>query len=196
MPEQNKKETIAFGKLGRVPQRLIDAGFVLALLLSATCLVISAVYLFTFLSSTNDGIGLTLTQTDVSRAPVALETAVNGRLVMGRLGLLSCGILVGIAFGFLGFALFLIGIRESVNLDLETNIYKAKFAQMSPGVVIILCSAILVGVCATRETPFWYDHSTTPGRSNASPTTRNSDSNQRNDVNSEELPAKDKLTKP
>jgi len=72
------------------------------------------------------------------------------------LGLLSCGVLAGVAFGFLGFALFLLGIKETMDVSFEADSYKANAARMSPGVFLIVVAAVLIGVCATRETPFNY----------------------------------------
>lgn len=143
-------------KLGRVPQAFLNAGFVFALVLAAGCLLLSALYLFTFLRST--GVGIEPLADNLRTQPGALEVIINGRLVMTRLSLLSCGIFVGIAFGFLGFGLCLLGVKESIDVDMESQSYKARFVRMSPGVLIIVCSSLLTGFCATRETPFWYEN--------------------------------------
>lgn len=145
------------GTLGKVPQWLLNLGFVFALVLSGACLFFSAVYLYNFLTSTNAGIETLIQNAKTDSTQGTLEVAINGRLVMARIALLSCGILVGVSFGFLGFALFLLGIKQSMDVDLDAETYKGKFARMSPGVLVIVCSAILTGICATRETPFWYD---------------------------------------
>lgn len=142
-------------KLGRVPQAFLNAGFVFALVLAAACLLLSALYLFTFLRTTVTGIEPMAES--LRTQPGALEVLINGRLVTTRLSLLSCGIFVGIAFGFLGFGLCLLGIKESIDVDVESDSYRARFARMSPGVLIIVCSSVLTGFCATRETPFWYE---------------------------------------
>lgn len=152
LPQRNR------ARLGTVPQRLLNVAFVFALALAGVCLVMSAVYLFAFLRSTNVSIETIVQNIGTTQSPGQLEAAINGRLVVARIALLSCGILVGLSFGFLGFALFLLGIRESINVDVDMDTYKAKFARMSPGVLIIICSSILIGVCATRQTPFWYEN--------------------------------------
>lgn len=146
---------------GKITQVLFNLGFVFALILAAVCLFFSAQYLYNFLSSTNSGINAVIQDAKTNTDPGALEVIINGRLVMARIALLSCGIFVGISFGFLGFALFLMGIKESIDVDFDSDTYKAKFARMSPGVLVIICSSILTGYCATRPTPFWYDNSTT-----------------------------------
>jgi hypothetical protein len=87
----------------------------------------------------------------------ALEVAINGRLVMARVALLSCGVFTGMSFGFLGFALFLLGIKKEINADAQYENFQVKLARMSPGVFIILIAAILIGVCVTHSTPFTYE---------------------------------------
>lgn len=136
---------------------LLNAGFIFALVLAGICLLITAVYLYSFLRGTTTGIDPIVQALEKSPTTGSLEVIINGRLVMARLSLLSCGIFVGVSFGFLGFALCLLGVKESIDVDLETDTYKAKFARMSPGVLIIICSSILTGFCATRQTPFWYE---------------------------------------
>lgn len=43
--------------------------------------------------------------------PGAFQVAVVAQMYLARVQLLSCGIFVGMAFGFLGFGLFLLGIK-------------------------------------------------------------------------------------
>jgi hypothetical protein len=158
------------------------------------------VYLFKFLAATNEGITSTIQSVGTNVLPGATEVIINGRLVMGRIALLSCGILVGISFGFLGFALFLLGIKESIDVDLNTETYKAKFARMSPGVLIIICASILTGVCATRQTPFWYDNTINASSYNQHDDKHPDneiDANQNTDPSNRDLPPRStKLIKP
>lgn len=153
-----------------VSKKLLSVGFVFALLLALLCLTLSIFYLFQYLVSANTGITQLLDKVAAQQIKLEtgqLEVLINGRLVMGRLGLLSCGVLAGVSFGFLGFALFLLGIRESMDVSVESVSYRANAARMSPGVFLIVVAAILIGVCATRETPFNYSidetKSTAPG---------------------------------
>jgi hypothetical protein len=138
------------------PQKLLNVGFGLALLLAAGCLTLGAIYLYTFLKSTNVGIEQLVTQAGSSAPDGVLQIAINGRLVMARIALLSCGVFAGMSFGFLGFALFLFGVKEEMNVTAHSERYSVKLAQMAPGVFVIVCAAILIGVCVYRETPFTY----------------------------------------
>jgi|SRR5215213_1434034 len=153
-----------------VSRKLLSVGFVFALVLALLCLTLSIFYLFQYLSSANTGITQLLDKVAAQQIKLEtgqLEVLINGRLVMGRMGLLSCGVLAGVSFGFLGFALFLLGIRESMDVSFDSESYRANAARMSPGVFLIVVAAVLIGVCATRETPFNYSidetKSTAPG---------------------------------
>ena len=178
--ERSTESSSASRRLGNVPQAFLNAGFVFALVLAGACLLFSAIYLYTFLRGTSAGIDPVVQGLQTNPSSGSLEVIINGRLVMARLSLLSCGIFVGVSFGFLGFALCLLGIKESIDVDLETDTYKAKFARMSPGVLIIICSSILTGFCATRQTPFWYektvDASANRQQESRSPTNARTDS--------------------
>jgi hypothetical protein len=159
-------------RLGSVPQTFLNIAFVFALLLGGICLFVSAFYLYRFLQATSAGLDPMVQSAGTNQTPGALEVMINGRLVMARISLLSCGIFVGIAFGFVGFSMCLLGIKESVDVDLTNETYKARFVRLSPGVLIIICSTILTGVCATRETPFWYKKTLEAGATTQTDSTR------------------------
>jgi len=183
-------------RLGSVPQVFLNVAFIFALVLAGVCLVFSTVYLYVYLKGTMAGIDSISQALEKNPVVGSLEVMINGRLVMGRLSLLSCGIFVAVSFGFLGFALCLLGIKESIDVDLSTDTYKAKFARMSPGVLIIVCSSILTGFCATRETPFWYEKTIEAPAANQStdnPSNGNSDRSRSNGENKgRDLPARSK----
>lgn len=149
------------GGSGTFSRTVLNIGFAGALVLAAACLVLGAIYLYTFLRSTNGGIDQLLGNTANLVSNDVLYIAINARLVMARVALLSCGIFVGMSFGFLGFALFLLGIKEEMNVDAHSEAYSVKIARMSPGVFVILCATILIGVCISRQTPFEYHNATT-----------------------------------
>lgn len=120
-------------------------------------------------SSSGTALMTTSQSLELKAMPVGLlEVLINGRLVMARLALLSCGVFVGFAFGFLGFALFLLGIKGSINAELGTEYYKASFARLSPGLLLLLASVILIGICVTHQTPFEYAVATTEEASSKS----------------------------
>jgi len=119
----------------RFSQKMLDIGFGAALVLASLCLLMSAWYLFRFLSATNTGIAALLENPSaLSTDQTVLQLAINSRVVMTRFALLSCGVFVGMAFGFLGFALFLMGIKGEMDVSAQAESYTIKIARMSPGV--------------------------------------------------------------
>lgn len=139
----------------RFPQWLLNTGFVCGLLLAGACLVFSAFYLYYFLTNTSAAIENMLKAGESSLLPTdVIGLGINARMVMARIALHSCGVFVGMAFGFLGFSLFLLGIKGEMDLDAGAESYKVKIARLSPGVFVILCATVLIGVCAASSTPF------------------------------------------
>src|SRR5262245_4909742 len=110
----------------RVGQNLLDVGFAFALLLAVVCLVGSTLYLFYFFRyvlpghdafvlnqmksfqtavNTPPGTNNQLFARRLSALEGILYVTIDARLVISRLALLSCGVCIGLSFGFLGFAL-------------------------------------------------------------------------------------------
>ena len=87
---------------------------------------------------------------------VLIQLGINAALVSARLALLSCGVFVAMAFGFLGFGLFLIGVKGEIEASGNTETFGFKVARMSPGVFVMTATLLLVGVCVTHRTPFDY----------------------------------------
>jgi hypothetical protein len=139
------------------PQKLLNVGFCVALLLAGACFITGALYLNNFLINTNNGIQ-SLISNPTNQPYYILYTAMDARLVMAKLALLSCGIFIGMSFGFLGFALFLMGIKAEMDVAGRTEFYYLKLARLSPGVFVILCATVLIGICVTRNTSFEYHH--------------------------------------
>jgi hypothetical protein len=201
------------GQTTEPPQHLFTIGFYSALIIAVLCLVMGAFYLYTFMQSANSGIEKLLesvsstvpSETPTTGAPKNagprglpagyIEVLINGRLVMARLALLSCGVSVGFAFGFLGFALFLLGIKGSINANVQSGNYKASFARLSPGLVLLLASIILIGICVTHQTPFEYAMTETEEGTNkkvipSTPTPTPEKENKNSESTKEQLPPK------
>ncbi|HEV2707772.1 MAG TPA: hypothetical protein VGV59_17770 [Pyrinomonadaceae bacterium] len=133
---------------------LLSIGFGIALVIAISCLAMSGLYLFRYLDSTGSGIDTLIKNTGTSSDVNILSVSIAGRLQMARFTLLSCGAFAGLSFGFLGFALFLIGIKEEMDVEAQSENYRVKFARMSPGALVILIAAVLIGVCITRPLSF------------------------------------------
>jgi hypothetical protein len=129
----------------RFSRTMINLGFMVGLALAVFCLVIAGWYLLAYLNY-----GTTALQ---DNAGTPFEPGrVLGHLYIARVLLQSCGLAVGMAFGFLGFSLFLLGVGGNMDASAtgagEVGI---QVARISPGAFVMLCSAILVGLCATRD---------------------------------------------
>jgi hypothetical protein len=61
--------------------------------------------------------------------------------------LISAGMIMGFAFGFLGFALFMMGIRGSIDVAASHGGSKATLSKLSPGLFVMLCATILIAFC-------------------------------------------------
>lgn len=157
---------------GPFTPRVLNAGFIIALVLAGLCLLLAGWYMLSFQSTTSYAVNEVVEKTvaapkqsasnqaifnDLEAARYKYETlrlSLSIHMYIARILLLSCGILVGLAFGFLGFSLFLIGVKGNVDATLNANErYKLQIARLSPGLFVILCSAILTGACATRTLP-------------------------------------------
>lgn len=138
-------------------KKLLDLGFATALVLAFACLLITAVYLFTFLRNTNTSVENLLDRATKSQISQPLvETAIFTRLATTRITFLSCGVFVGMSFGFLGFGLFLMGIKEEMDVSGSAADYKVRISRMSPGCFVLLASIVLIGFCIAHQMPFDY----------------------------------------
>jgi hypothetical protein len=92
---------------------ILNLGFIFALIIAAICFAFSARYLDTYLSITSNSVD-TIIQVTTGQ-PVAMQLALGARLAVAKYSLSSCGVVAGLAFGFLGFALFLLGIKGTMD---------------------------------------------------------------------------------
>ncbi len=91
-----------------------------------------------------------------------LGIAMAARLTMANVGLNSCGVFAGMSIVFLGFALFLIGIRGEMDVAASTEQYRVKIARMSPGAFAIVCASVLITVSVLNR-PYFRFTGLTPG---------------------------------
>jgi predicted small integral membrane protein len=110
--------------------KFLEWGYKTAIFLSLFALIASSAFLFYYLSKSNPE--------QISAATMAAYSA--ERLMV----LLSTAIFVAMAFGFLGFALFLIQAHGEVSGSLEHGNTKVNIARMSPGIFVILCATVII----------------------------------------------------
>jgi hypothetical protein len=180
------------GNTNRKPTaKLFKLGYYLGLAAFFICLLASLAAILLFLKSTYFWVD-TLS---VGQELIGKVELLNARLVMARIALLSCGLLAGLSFGFLGFSLFLIGIDGESDISGEHSDYKITLSKVSPGIIVLLAATILIGVCATRETPFWYER-TVESTSSVEEKEKEKEKDSSNNVQPKETPPKLILEKP
>ncbi|MEQ8790724.1 MAG: hypothetical protein RIC55_30785 [Pirellulaceae bacterium] len=139
-------DTLSRVSLPSFPQWVLNTGFLVALALCLLAFAAVAVNLFLFQASVgssfpNPGAG----------GDAAARFTLASRLVSIKMVLLSTGVFAGAALGFLGLSLFLMGVRDSMNVDAAGGGYSAKLVNVAPGTLIVLCAILLIGICTTRE---------------------------------------------
>jgi hypothetical protein len=137
--------------------RIVNVGFVTALVLAIACLVMSGAYAFKFQSNAESLVMQILRSDPAALADGHFQLFTFAQAYLSRVLLLSCGVFVGMAFGFLGFALFLLGVNGDIAAEGQAQGTSLKVSRLAPGAFVIACSAILVGVCATRPVVFDYN---------------------------------------
>jgi len=152
-PAHRDLETSGARRENTIPAWLFNLGFCVALLLAIACLAGGAWYLYQFQKGSQEAISAVLASNkDTSQGTQVLS--LTAQMYMARILLHSCAITCGMAFGFLGFALFLIGIKSDMDAEGGKGDYKLKIARLSPGAMILVCSMILIGYCAVATLPF------------------------------------------
>jgi len=84
------------------------------------------------------------------KAATTLRYALATSAALLRISMLSTGIIVGIAFGFLGFALFVMGITGAVKASAEAQGARVLLENAAPGLIVLVVAAILIGVCVVQ----------------------------------------------
>ncbi len=135
-------------------------GFIFALVLAGVCLLTSVGYLFYFLIKTTNGVATLIDQARAGGlSETLLEVGINVNVFAARVALQSCAVFVGMAFGFLGFALFLLGVRGELDLEARNEGFEVKLARMSPGVFVLLLASALIAFAISRPPSLSYERS-------------------------------------
>jgi hypothetical protein len=139
-----------------ISHRVIGAGFMLGLLIAAACLAFAITYLFRFQNDVHSlivapGSAPPKTQLEAFGQALAAEHAV----IVARIGLRAAALSLGVGFLFLGFSLFLLGVRGSSDLDASApSGYKLSLTRLAPGMIVILCAAVVVLISAVQPLEF------------------------------------------
>src|SRR5262245_52166189 len=90
------------------------------------------------------------TKTEFPEAKI-LRSSVAATVALVRLSLISTGIMVAVAFGFLGFALFLMGINDVAKLSADVQGSQLVLENAAPGLIVLVVAAVLIGVCVVQR---------------------------------------------
>lgn len=143
----------------RFSRNILNIGFLAALLLAALALCMAGWYLHRFAASTNDVVAraMALGQRREAISPAqldVLQSALGIQTYVSRVLLVSCGMFIALAFGFLGFALFLVGAAGQSDLGVtQGSSYKITLTNLAPGTIAILAATVLAALCVTQSMP-------------------------------------------
>jgi len=134
----------------RSSDAMIRRGFFAAVIFSMVGFCTVAVYLFYFAIQMNAAFA--------ARSVGALHSLGSDEelqilfvhVAVWHFGLQSCGVMAGVVLGFLGLALFLLGIQGDITGSAKVSGYSFQFSHMAPGTLVLLAATILIGICATR----------------------------------------------
>jgi hypothetical protein len=130
--------------------RMIKHGFYIGLGLATVCLIFASTYISWYSERMEDSFEghvpafLKATDTRPLVCIMLTRTALNKTLLQ------SCGVVGGIAFGFVGFALFLLGVRGNIDAEMSTGRNTFTFKRLAPGSAVILAALLLVGISANH----------------------------------------------
>jgi len=77
-----------------------------------------------------------------------IRFGMSSSIELSQVSLASVGIMVGLAFGFLGFALFIMNITGAAKLTGGVEgTWSGSIENAAPGLVVLVVAAFLIGVC-------------------------------------------------
>src|SRR6185437_8019483 len=118
-------------------QMLLLRSFVAAVVLALAAFAAVGVYLFNYLN----------------HAVAAFDSSNVEQLTRANFYAMQDILLAkaGVAFGFLGFALFLLGVKGDMDAEYRNRQHKIQLSRMAPGTFVILMASALIGVCSTGK---------------------------------------------
>lgn len=137
----------------------MDKRVTVGIVIASLCLLGALAYHVRFLMQIEDAMGTVsdltrqLAGTDRPVVPEAgiLRSTFATSIALLRLSLISTGVLVGVAFGFLGFSLFVMGITGESDVKAGGAGMQVELGSAAPGLVVIAIAAILIGICVSQS---------------------------------------------
>jgi hypothetical protein len=125
--------------------------FVAAVVLAIAGFMVVAIYLFRYFNHAVEAFTPPTMGQLASMNTNAMQSMLLARTGLWKFILQSCGIIAGVAFGFLGFALFLLGAKGDMDAAFEDSQHKVQLSRMAPGSFVLFIAAILIGLCSTKS---------------------------------------------
>ena len=132
---------------------MIRYGFYAGLALAALCMILTIAYLFLYFRSIEESFASSLPAYLKDYDANNLTIVIVARTALNKTLLQSCGIVCGIAFGFVGLSLFLLGTRGNIDAEVTGGGNSFKFNRLTPGTAVILASLVLIGFSANHQVP-------------------------------------------
>lgn len=107
---------------------------------------------------------------DPTQNASTLRYAVAARIALTHESLVASGVMVGVAFGFVGFALFVMGITGAAEIEGKTRDYSFALKNAAPGLVLLVVAAVLIAVCISQRVEVEYTPSPKAEGAPAQPT--------------------------
>lgn len=111
--------------------RILLYSFAAAVLLAIGGFVVVSVYLFLYLHHAFNAFDTNALTQFSDMDPTRLQPILLARAGLWKFVLQSCGIISGVAFGFLGFALFLLGVKGDMDASFADSQHKVQLAHGS-----------------------------------------------------------------
>jgi hypothetical protein len=131
-------------------QRLIHIGFYFALVLSTFGFISVIAFLSYYAHETVSAYNPSNVQALHALQNLSEEREILfTHMAVWRFALQACGVMAGVVFGFIGLALFLLGIKGNISGEGRFTKYSLQINHLAPGTFVILIAAVLVAVCTT-----------------------------------------------
>lgn len=132
-------------------QVLLLRSFAAAVVLALAAFAAVGVYLFNYLNHAVAAFDSSNVEQLTRANFYAMQDILLAKAGLWKFILQSCGIMAGVAFGFLGFALFLLGVKGDMDAEYRNRQHKIQLSRMAPGTFVILMASALIGVCSTGK---------------------------------------------
>ena len=135
----------------RLASHILLFSFAAAVVLAIGGFVVVTIYLFIYLSHAFKAFDPDSIARFASMDVNKMQPILLARAGLWKFILQSCGIISGVAFGFLGFGLFLLGAKGDMDASFANSEHKVQLSRMAPGSFVILIAALLIGICSINK---------------------------------------------